>query len=57
MEFAELGHRREDCPDLPVSLLMVVHLLRLECEKTMELTASSNQTVKTIASKMSNLRL
>jgi len=57
MEFAELGHRRKDCPDLPVSLLMVVHLLRLECEKTMELTASSNQTVKTIASKMSNLRL
>jgi len=39
MEFAEKGHRREERPDLPVSLLIVLHALRLECEKTMELTA------------------
>jgi len=41
MEFAETGHGREESPDLPVSLLMVLHALRLECEKSMELTASS----------------
>jgi len=57
MEFAETGHRREEYADLPVNLLMVVHALRLECKKLMELTAPSNQAVKTIASKMSNLRL
>jgi len=32
MEFAETGHGREERPDLPVSLLMVLHALRLECE-------------------------
>ena len=41
MEFAETGHWRKDRPDLPVCLLMVLHVLRLECEKSMELTASS----------------
>ena len=40
MEFAETGHRREERPDLPVSLLMVLNALRLECERSMELTAS-----------------
>ena len=39
MEFAETAHRREKCPDLTVSLLMVLHALRLECEKSMKLTA------------------
>jgi len=39
MEFAEMGHRREECPNLPVSLL-VLRALRLECEKSMELTLS-----------------
>jgi len=43
MEFAETGHTREERPDLPVSLLMVLHTLRLECEKLMELTASSHR--------------
>jgi len=43
MEFAEMGHRREERPDLPVSLLMVLYALRLECEKSMELTASSHR--------------
>jgi len=42
MAFAETGHRREGRPDLPVSLLIVLHALRLECEKSMELTASSH---------------
>jgi len=41
MEFAETGHWRER-PDLPVSLLMVLLALRLECEKSMEFTASSH---------------
>ena len=41
MEFAETGYRREERPDLPVSLLIVLHALRLECEKSMELTVSS----------------
>ena len=56
MEFAETEHRWEERPDLQVSFLMVLHTLRLECEKLMELPASSHQAVKTIASKMSNLR-
>jgi len=43
MEFAETGHRREERPDLPVNLLMVFHTLRLECEKSMELTVSSHR--------------
>jgi len=43
MEFAETGHRREERPDLLVSLLIVLHALRLECEKSMELTASSHR--------------
>jgi len=43
MELAETGHMREERPDLPVSLLMVLHPLRLECEKSMELTASSHR--------------
>jgi len=38
------GHRQEERPDLPVSLLMVLQALRLECEKSMELTASSHLT-------------
>ena len=42
MEFTETDHRREECPDLLVSLLVVFHALRLECEKSMELTASSH---------------
>jgi len=40
MEFAETGHWWNERPHLPVSLLMVLHALRLECEKSMELTAS-----------------
>ena len=43
MEFAETGHTREERPDLPVSLLILLHALRLECEKSMELTASSHR--------------
>jgi len=43
MEFVETGHRREERPDLPVCLLIVLHALRLECEKLMELTASSHR--------------
>jgi len=43
MEFAERGHWWKECPDLPVSLLMVLHALRLECEKSMDFTASSHR--------------
>jgi len=43
MEFAETGHTREERPDLPVSLLIVLHALRLECENLIELTASSHR--------------
>ena len=43
MEFAETGHRQEERPDLPVSLLIVLHALRPECEKSMELTAFSHR--------------
>jgi len=32
-EFADTGHRREERSDLAVSLVMVLHALRLECEK------------------------
>jgi len=38
MELAEMGHKREEHPDLPVSLLMVLHALRLESEKWTEVT-------------------
>jgi len=42
--FAKTGHRRGEHPDLPaVCLLMVLHALRIECEKSMELTASSHR--------------
>jgi len=37
MEFAETGHRREERPGLPVSLLIVLHALRLECEKPLRI--------------------
>jgi len=44
MEFAETGHRREECPDLPVSLLIRLHTLRqIPCDKSMELTTSSHR--------------
>jgi len=43
MTFAETGHKPGERPDLPVTLLMVLHALRLECEKSMELTASSHR--------------
>jgi len=43
MEFDETGHTREERPDLPVSLLIALHALWLECEKSMELTASSHR--------------
>jgi len=43
MEFAEKGYRREERPDLPVSLLVVLCALRLEGESSMELTASSHR--------------
>jgi len=41
MEFA--GHRREERLDVPVSLLIALLTLRLECENSVELTASSNR--------------
>jgi len=31
MEFAETGHKQEERPDLPVTLVMVHYTLRLEC--------------------------
>ena len=43
MEFAETGHWWKERTDMPVSLLMVLHSLRQECEKSMELTASSHR--------------
>jgi len=43
MEFAETGHRREEGPDLLESLLMVFHALGLECQTSMQLTASSHR--------------
>jgi len=43
MEFAEMGDWRRERPDLQVSLLMVLHALRLKCEKSMEFTASSHR--------------
>jgi len=43
MEFAETGHWWKERPDLPVSLLMVLHALRLECEMSIYFTASSHR--------------
>jgi len=43
MEFAETGYRRKERPGLPVSLLMVLPALQLECENSMELIASSHR--------------
>ena len=42
-EFAETGHWQKESPDLPVSLLMVLHALPLECEKSMEFKAFSQR--------------
>ena len=33
IEFAETEDRFEECLDLPISLSMVLHALRLECKK------------------------
>jgi len=38
-----MGHRREVCQDLAVSLLVMLHALWLECEKSMQLTVSSHR--------------
>ena len=38
-----MGNWLKEITDLPVSLLMVLHALRLECEKFMEFTASSHR--------------
>ena len=43
MEFVEEGQCWKERPDLPVSLLIVLHALRLECEKSMEYTAFSHR--------------
>jgi len=43
MEFAETGHRGVEPPCMPVSSLLVLHALQLDCEKSMELTASSHR--------------
>ena len=43
VEFAETEQKREESPDLPVSLLMVLHALPLECEKSMEFKAFSQR--------------
>ena len=40
MEFAETGHLREVCLNLPVSQLRVLHAKWLECEKLTELMTS-----------------
>jgi len=40
MEFVETGRRREEFPDLPMSLMMGLHALRLQCETSLELTTS-----------------
>ena len=37
------GHKREESQELPVTLSMVLHALRLGCEKSMELAASSHR--------------
>jgi len=36
MEFGETGHGQEEHQNLQVSLLIVLHALRLECEKSMD---------------------
>jgi len=43
MMFAETGHSWEECPDLPVSLLMVLYTLQPECENLMVLALSFGQ--------------
>ena len=40
MAFAEIGHWRVGCLERPVSLLIMVHALRLEWVKSMDWTAS-----------------
>ena len=41
MSLVKMG-RRVECLDVPASLLMVLHALRLECEKSKKVTASSH---------------
>ena len=48
MDFTETGHRREERPDLPVSLLRMFHVLQFECEKSIALTVSSIALVSSV---------
>ena len=45
IELAETGHGRYEWRDLPVRLLIILHALRLECEKSMDWTASSQRSL------------
>jgi len=42
VEFAKMGHRQNERPDLSVVLLLVLHALWLHGANSMELTASSH---------------
>ena len=46
IEFAEMGQGRVVCLDLPVKLFIVLHASRLECVKSMELTASDHRSLR-----------
>ena len=42
MEFAETWYRREERPGMPIGSFLVLNVLRLECESSMEQTAYSH---------------
>ena len=46
IELAETGQGRGECLDLPVKLLMMFHASRLECVKSMVLTASDQRSLR-----------
>ena len=54
MEIAETGHWWKERPELPVNLLMVLHALPLECEKSMKFTASSHRSCFCLSQDSSN---
>ena len=49
-ELAEMGQGRWDCLVLPVRLLMAFHASRLECVKSMALTASDQRFLRLLSS-------
>ena len=52
MALAETGQLRGLCRDLPVRLLIMLHVFLLECEKSIFRTASGHQSLRFLSSQV-----